>query len=149
MYQKILVPLDGSERAERVLPHAKALAQRMNAKVVLLQIVNPRLELPGEMGASVALHNTELERRTTEAREYLKNLEHGLASEGLEVKIRLSYGPVVETIVAVAAEERVDLIAMASHGRGGLSRVFYGSTASGVLQRVDRPLLVVRARRDE
>jgi nucleotide-binding universal stress UspA family protein len=55
---------------------------------------------------------------------------------------------VVEGIIAVAASEEVDLIAMASHGRGGLARVFYGSVAAGVLQRIDRPLLLIRSRKD-
>jgi nucleotide-binding universal stress UspA family protein len=55
-------------------------------------------------------------------------------------------GNVVETIIRVAAEESADLIAMASHGRGGLSRVFYGSVAAGTLQQVDRPLLLIRSR---
>ena len=49
----------------------------------------------------------------------------------------------------LAQEHAVDLIAMASHGRGGLSRVFYGSVAAGILQRIDRPLLLIRARGDE
>jgi len=58
---------------------------------------------------------------------------------------RVEIGPVVETIITVAEGEGADLIAMASHGRTGLSRVFYGSIAAGVLQRVDRPLLLIRS----
>jgi nucleotide-binding universal stress UspA family protein len=53
-------------------------------------------------------------------------------------------GPVVATIMRVAAEEAADLIAMASHGRGGPTDVYYGSVAAGILQRIDRPLLIVR-----
>ncbi len=51
----------------------------------------------------------------------------------------------VAEIIRTANTENVDLIAMASHGRGGLSRVFYGSVVTGVLQRIDRPLLKIRA----
>ncbi|MCB0075487.1 MAG: universal stress protein, partial [Caldilineaceae bacterium] len=54
-------------------------------------------------------------------------------------------GPIVRTILDVAERENADLIAMASHGRSGLARVFYGSVAAGVLQSADRPLLIVRA----
>jgi nucleotide-binding universal stress UspA family protein len=54
---------------------------------------------------------------------------------------------VVDTIIQTAKEHAVDLVAMASHGRTGLERVFYGSVAAGVLQSVDRPLLLVRSRR--
>jgi nucleotide-binding universal stress UspA family protein len=58
-------------------------------------------------------------------------------------------GPVVSTILCVAQREAVDLIAMASHGRSGLSRAFYGSVAAGVLNQVDRPMLLIRARSEE
>ena len=57
--------------------------------------------------------------------------------------------PVVETIIEAATNEDADLIAMASHGRGGLSRIFYGSVAAGILNRVDRPLFIVRSRLNE
>jgi nucleotide-binding universal stress UspA family protein len=54
---------------------------------------------------------------------------------------------VVEAILKAAEQENVDLIAMSSHGRSGLSRVFYGSVAAGLLQRIDRPLLIIRSRK--
>ncbi|MCB0137738.1 MAG: universal stress protein, partial [Caldilineaceae bacterium] len=54
-------------------------------------------------------------------------------------------GPVVTAILDVAEREKADLIAMASHGRTGLSRVFYGSVAAGILHKADRPLLLIRA----
>jgi nucleotide-binding universal stress UspA family protein len=52
---------------------------------------------------------------------------------------------VVETIILCAQRESADLIALASHGRGGLAGVFYGSVAAGLLHRVDRPLLIIRS----
>jgi nucleotide-binding universal stress UspA family protein len=58
-------------------------------------------------------------------------------------------GPAVERIIQTAEKENADIIAMASHGGGGLSRVFYGSVAAGVLNRVDRPLLVIRSRQED
>ena len=59
--------------------------------------------------------------------------------------MELGRGAVVEAIIAAAARHEVDLIALASHGHSGLAQVFYGSVAAGVLQRVDRPLLLVRS----
>jgi nucleotide-binding universal stress UspA family protein len=58
-------------------------------------------------------------------------------------------GSVVEAILREAEEEKVDLIAMSSHGRSGMSRVFYGSVAAGLLHRVDRPLLIIRSRKTD
>ena len=70
-------------------------------------------------------------------------------SLGINSKIHVIYGPLLEGILNIAAQEDVDLIALASHGRGGLARVFYGSVAAGLLHRVDRPLLVLRSRKME
>ena len=67
----------------------------------------------------------------------------------IESQVHILYGPVVEGIISIALQEGVDLIALASHGRGGLSRVFYGSVAAGLLHRVDRPLLIIRSRETE
>ena len=63
----------------------------------------------------------------------------------MKAKSFVEQGPVVGTILNVAEREQVDLIAMASHGRTGLARVFYGSVAAGILQQVDRPLLLIRS----
>jgi nucleotide-binding universal stress UspA family protein len=64
---------------------------------------------------------------------------------GLDAAICVEDGPVVETILRVAERYEAGLIAMASHGRTGLGRVFYGSVAAGVLHGADRPLLLVRS----
>ena len=65
--------------------------------------------------------------------------------KGIESRMLTAQGPVVEAIINAAQRESADFIAIASHGRGGISRVFYGSVATGVLHRVDRPLLLVRS----
>ena len=64
----------------------------------------------------------------------------------IEATSRAEFGSVVKEILRVAEQEKADLIAIYSHERGGLSRLFYGSVAAGVLNRADRPLLVIRAR---
>jgi nucleotide-binding universal stress UspA family protein len=91
------------------------------------------------------LYGQELGRRATEAQSYLADVKKRLREEGVMARLVVSDGPVVDAIIEVAEREAVDLIAMASHGRTGLRRVFYGSVAAGVLHRVDRPLLLVRS----
>jgi nucleotide-binding universal stress UspA family protein len=110
MYRTILVPLDGSPRAERILPHVE-----------------------------------EIERLTQEAKTYLNALQERLRTKGIEAKTLVEYGPVVPTLLTIAKREDAGLIVLASHGRTGLGRVFYGSVAAGLLNRIDRPLLVIRA----
>ena len=68
-----------------------------------------------------------------------------MSEKRIETDICVTHGPVVEQIIKIADGEDVDLIAIASHGRTGLSRAFYGSVAAGVLHRIDRPLLLIRS----
>ena len=146
MYHKILVPLDGSKRAARILPHVEALARRYQAKVIFLQVVEYKTVSTIE-GAFINLTDQELDQAKKRAETHLKGLQGEFREKKIESKIYVIYGPVVEGILNIAAQEDVDLIALASHGRGGLARVFYGSVAAGLLQRVDRPLLIIRSRK--
>jgi nucleotide-binding universal stress UspA family protein len=147
MYETILAPLDGSKRAERILPHVEGLAHQFGSRVVFLQVVESVFIYPGPHGThgSVDLGILQLEELEEEAKAYLASLEGEFRAKGIEAKTLISGGPVVPTIIDVAEREGADLIAMASHGRTGLARVFYGSVAAGVLQQVDRPLLIIRA----
>ena len=89
--------------------------------------------------------NEAAERQLQEARSYLASKEGEVRGQGINVKTIVESGPVVTAILDVAEREKADLIAMASHGRTGLSRVFYGSVAAGILHKADRPLLLIRA----
>lgn len=145
MYKKILVPLDGSERAEAILPHVKELASLHKSHLVFMQVVEPPILVRPLVQPNVLLYQNEWDRRTEAAEMYLKRLEDRYQNEGFEVSIEIQYGPVVDVIVEAAERHKTDLIAIASHGRSGLARVFYGSVTAGILQRADRPLLVVRS----
>jgi nucleotide-binding universal stress UspA family protein len=147
MYATILVPLDGSKRAERILPYVEELARGMEAKIVFLQVVEPIYDLVGPHGTVIDLKLTE--KRVEAANFYINGLAGEFVELGLKAKACVIEGPVVDTIIDVAKREGADLIAMASHGRTGLARVFYGSVAAGVLHKVDRPLLLVRAETEE
>lgn len=140
MYKTILVPLDGSKRAEAILPHVEEMGHLFSAKIVFMQVV--------ENDTISEISISEFTQHTEAASFYLKAHSGAFREKGIETKNLIELGPVVNTIINVAVREGADLIAMASHGRGGLSRVFYGSVAAGVLQRIDRPLLLVRAQGD-
>ena len=148
MYQTILVPLDGSKRAEAILPHVEELAWRYNAKIILLQVVHQFSMSSDFEFVDMKLYEKELNRQRKEAERYLAGLKGKLQDKAVGVKSLILFGPVVQAILDTAASENADLIAMASHGRGGLARAFYGSVAVGVLHRVDRPLLIIRAKEE-
>jgi nucleotide-binding universal stress UspA family protein len=148
MYSTILVPLDGSGRAELILGHVEGLALKLESKVILLRVIEPRRPIIDPHESQVTIYLEELQRREDKARNYLAAKQGELRGMGIETETLIASGPVVETIINMAAEMDVSLIAMASHGRTGLANVFYGSVAAGILNRVDRPLLLIRSRRD-
>ena len=145
MYKTILVPLDGSKRAESILAHAESLAVAFGAKVVLLQVVEPSVSIVTPYDMVPYYDPKEAERMIEEAKQYLGGKEGELRALNIDAKSCVENGSVVAGILEVAEREGADLIAMASHGRTGLGRVFYGSVAAGVLHKADRPLLLVRA----
>jgi len=145
VYKTILVPLDGSKRAEAILPHVEELAQRYEAEVVFVRVLEPIPYVSGPEGTPVTLREQELELRRKDAEQYLKARRGEFMEKGIEAKGVVFQGPVVEAITDAAEREGADLIAIASHGRSGLAQCFYGSVAAGVLNRADRPLLVIRS----
>lgn len=145
MYKTILVPLDGSKRAENILRHVEQLAFHYNANIIFLQVIKPPT-MPGYTVPNPELYERLIEDQLREAKKYLDGHKGQFMEKNIKSKSRVASGSVVKEILRAAEQENADLIAICSHGRGGLSRLFYGSVASGVLNRVDRPLLVIRAR---
>jgi nucleotide-binding universal stress UspA family protein len=145
MYDVILVPLDGSARAEKILPYVSGVINGRAAKVILLQVIEPVAPVvtPTEM---VPYYDTDLiEAVKQEAVNYLAAKQSELQAQGIDAEALVMEGPIVRTILDVAEQKKVDLIALASHGRSGVARVFYGSVAAGILHSTDHPLLLIRA----
>ena len=129
------------------MPHVDELARRFGAKVIFLQIEEDVMMLGYDEVVDISTYQQDHDRRKKEAESYLADLEDVFKEKNIVVKkIVLSYRPVVQSILDIAEREDADLIAMASHGQGSPSRVFYGSVAAGVLHRIDRPLLIIRSR---
>lgn len=144
MYTHILVPLDGSALAEQVLPHVKALAATgSRPRITLLRAV-PR-EYPdiveGETTNKVV---NPMERLLDDARGYLERVAWPLRSEGHDVRAAVLVRQPADAIVEFAKGEGVDLIAMATHGRGGLGRWVFGSVTQKIMHLTPAPVLVVR-----
>jgi nucleotide-binding universal stress UspA family protein len=149
MYKKILVPLDGSERAEKILPHVEGIALQNKSVVILIhvviipQIVDPTAEI-SKSGFFTSLgHRLESDKKKAE--DYLSKMKARLQEKKIETQAHVVLGLPHDAISQMAEQENVDLVAMASHGRSGASQFFYGSVAVAVMNRVDRPLLMVRS----
>ena len=146
MYSNILVPLDGSARAEAVLPHVEELSLRSKSRVVLLRVVDLVAPIGAAEPAYAGLRQREMEQETREARAYLTPLQGKFRQKGIDAHTVVAYGRTVDAILETAESQNVDLIAIASHGRSGLARVADGSVATGLLQRARRPLLFIPSR---
>jgi nucleotide-binding universal stress UspA family protein len=131
------------------LSHVETLARSFKSKVVFFVAIEPvlMLEYNEIIGMSEFMEKNDYLKEKTAS--YLDSLQKKFSKKGIEVQTRIVHGPAVKAIVDAAERENADLVAMASHGRTGLSRTFYGSIAAGVLQRIDRPLLLIRSRGDE
>ena len=147
MYKTILVPLDRSKRAEAILDHVENLALTCKAKVIFMKVIDLPPEKIAYSRKPFEQHRKELEDLEKRDTEYLDDMQRVFREKGIDAATHLAQGPVVEEIITTAERESADLIAIASHGRGGLSRAFYGSVAAALLQRIDRPLLLVRSRK--
>lgn len=138
----ILVPLDGSELAEEALRSAELLADLPGARLHLLRVIEPPgYPLAGEGYVYVPIDD-EAERAS--ARAYLDDLAARLGRGGTQVTCEVAMGLPATVIPQVARTCESDVIAMATHGRGGLARLVLGSVATGTLQRTHVPLLLTR-----
>lgn len=145
MYKKILVPLDGSKRAEMIRPHVRELASRYKATVIFLRVIESTYT--SGIGKTITrISDKAFDAQLKECESYLDGIAAKFRNKGITCKTIVAQGPVVEKIIEAANTEDVDLIAMTSHGYGGLTRIFYGSVAAGILNRIDRPLFIIRSR---
>jgi nucleotide-binding universal stress UspA family protein len=143
MYERVLIPVDGSELAEAILPFAERIAGPADAEIVLLGVVEPPSPLGGLATGGVDGAEA-LSLRQLEVRKYLAGVATRLEARGLRVRTRLALGTPAAEIAETARAERADLIAMTTHGRSGLRRAVFGSVAEQVLRSAPVPVLMIR-----
>jgi len=142
MYEKILVPLDGSALAELAIPHAREIARGTRSEILLLQAVN--LPMPVVPEAVLGPDAKWLAEAKKEAALYLDGTAAPLREAGMRVRTLLDERPPADAILHVATREKVDLIVMSTHGRGGLSRLLMGSVAESVFRSTPRTVMLVK-----
>jgi nucleotide-binding universal stress UspA family protein len=142
MYRRIIVPVDGSDFAEQVIPHVEALAKTFNAQITVLWVTSPVATVAGVPVASEERWQAEDDDL---ARPYLARIERRLRDGGMEPQIVRDNGPPAQVIVERAKTLGADLIAMTTHGRTGVKKAVLGSVTEGVIQRTECPVLIVRA----
>lgn len=148
-FTKALVPLDGSEFGERVITDALDALDDAEIALHLLRVIDIPVMTMAAAGDPAAAMNyglvgEYLDATRDEAEAYLKALAERLTAQGRTVTTEVRDGDVAEQIAASAEAHGADLIAMSTHGRGGLGRLIFGSVAEKVLHNATRPLLLIR-----
>jgi nucleotide-binding universal stress UspA family protein len=138
---KILVTLDGSELSEAILGPLQRLSAIKQAEFILLQVIDSP---PPTMLVYNGWYGLDTESDLKLARAYLESIAERLSPSVRSVTPRAELGRMPDHIVKMAREEKVNLLALATHGRGGLSRLVMGATAMDLVQRADVPLLLTR-----
>jgi len=147
MYQKILVPLDGSELAECVLPHVETMAKGCVMKEVVFVRVIESVQLPPIGDGSIGeeeMNEMRIEDETSVAN-YLEGVRSRVSLERVASSAEILKGKPAETLADFASKNGFGLIIMSTHGRSGVSRWVFGSTADRVLRSACVPVLMVRA----
>lgn len=148
MYKTILVPVDGSKRAEAIFTYVEKLVRMNDARAIFLRVEEEPIMLGRDEIIETTKYQEDYKARVKRATAYLDDLKAAFRAKGIHAVTRLAYGPVVKAILSIAADTGADLIALATHGLGGLARVSYGSVAAGVLQAADIPILLIRSGSD-
>jgi nucleotide-binding universal stress UspA family protein len=148
-YRRILVPLDGSQTAEQILPYVSAIIRPNYSRVFLVSVLTNGLSdrtiaLLTSIPPGLRLSTTALPKAEVQLRAYLRSVASALRERGAFVQIDIRRGSPAEEILAYAAEMDTDLIAMTTHGLSGTSRWVYGNVAGKVLHSVESAVLLVR-----
>lgn len=141
MLNHILVPMDGSTLAECVLPHVQALGLAMNSHITLLHV----LEKERERSGALAVDPLEWRLKKREAESYLNKIQVRLKKTGLNVEALILEGTPAECIIDFAASHNINLIALSTHGRSGLSGWNVSSVVQKIILRAYKSIMLVRA----
>lgn len=144
MFQRVLVPLDGSVRAEQALPVAVRLARAMGGSLLLVQVVSPPIDFSGGMAPVPLITGQVVESEMTGASDYLKAVTMRPELAGIEVTTEVLFGIPAQLLTQSARVHGSDLVVLCSHGRTGLTRWALGSVAHTLVHQSDVPVLVLR-----
>ena len=141
MYQKVLVPLDGSDLAECALPHVKKMVKEGFVKdVTILTVIDIHPSALLEGADTTVIYKAQM----NNSREYMNKVQAQFRAEGMEVKTEILQGSAAQVISDYANDKKVELVVIATHGYSGVKRLMFGSVAFRVLHDSHVPVLLIR-----
>jgi nucleotide-binding universal stress UspA family protein len=140
IFNRILVPLDGSAMAERALVPALALAEAMSAKLFFI-----RVAIPLSLNLDPNFYQRFIELRQHEAKQYLQTIQPRFSSTPVEIETQVIVGRGAKSIINYAKENDIDLIVISSHGGSGINRWIYGTVADKVLHNAPCAIVLIHS----
>jgi nucleotide-binding universal stress UspA family protein/amino acid transporter len=139
--QRVLVALDGSHFAERMLPYARGLGESLGSEIILLSV--PDVPEPGTYGPLADIVSDLRKQSEQRAVEYLEQVVGSLKAEGLSARGLVTGTGPARTIISLAQSERAAMVMMATHGLGGLEGLLVGSVALRVIRQATGPVFLL------
>lgn len=148
LIDNVLLPLDGSKESETAIPYIEELAAKLKAKVTLVHVTARTYFVYSIPGETIQMPFTpeDMDRFKEKAQHYLETVASAFDKKGVEARAEVAVGSAPDEIIRMAEEMSNGIVAMATHGRSGISRWAFGSTADKVLHAGNTPVLLVRVR---
>jgi nucleotide-binding universal stress UspA family protein len=143
--RSILLPTDFSECGNYARSYAASLARKFGASIIAVHVIEPMVPTVGYSGMTEPLPIADIaDQLETSAERELPRIAECEECAGLEIEEVIVHGEAAAEIVRVARDRSADLIVLSSHGRTGLGRILFGSTAEAVVRHASCPVLVVK-----
>ncbi len=144
LFNRILVPLDGSERGARILPYMAALAQKLKVEIILFHVVEMGKHVHTIGGLEyVRFNDQDIDKEKEKTQSYLDGITSNISGLKSTVKYEIRVGDSAEEIIKLAAEKDCSLIAMSSHGHSGIAGWAYGSVTSKIIHSLNKSIMFV------
>ncbi len=154
MFERIVVPLDGSRLSAKAIPYAGEIGKRFEAEVILVRVLSPSglaiVPQTTGMESAVATDIIAQEARVKDvdnaanAKRYLMNWAQSLKTQGVKASYQVTIGTPAKSIMELVVAQQASLIVMMSHGRGWFKRAIMGSVADEILRGSSVPVLIIR-----
>ena len=153
MFQRIVVPLDGTDLSSRALPYAVELAQKFSSELILISVVSPStvvasgVEGPSSVQILVESAQAKDKQAVAEATDRLNAVARDCSAKGIKNSVIVATGAPAEEILKTCQARKADLVVMTTHGRTGIKRAVLGSVTDAIARSSVVPVLVIRPER--
>jgi nucleotide-binding universal stress UspA family protein len=154
MFQRILVPLDGSRLSAQALPYSVEIAKRFDAELILVRVISPAglviapqtSSMEGSVATDLIAQEAQIKDvdNAAHAKRYLMNWVQSIKAQGINASYQVTIGTPAKSIMELVNAQQVSLIVMMSHGKGWFKRALIGSVADAILRGSNVPVLVIR-----